>query len=414
MTKICKEFQKIHDEFNEKIEEFQRIYNEVKEKGNVNLGDGKNFFKEIEVLKDEIMEKISEKRQLMFFYSSYSVYKEIEQDLLREGFDQLIEMEMLKDGTIVARTDTLKEDFSVENSLIEINLDNEISVIPIEDKKINRFCVGGNSIFAVSDCDVDGKHSQNLYEINTRNDKVQVVKDLQGKKFVLNDDIFVKGDTFFAIVDLKSTRKGEEDQSGILYKKLGEEAVFLSDEGVDFDEIGLDENTNILSGIAFDENDHEKIFDIKEDDRGEYYFDYRDIELRNETYNRMLNNGSILKEEFENDSDFVNFYVDKACNDKKNKKVLTVENTSSVEVFKLKGGAFAIGKQYFIKNKFVSDVYFVKEDGKVEIIEEIEGRKLGEIEFLKIQADGTLSGEEINGETFMFDGEKYVFLDTNF
>ena len=57
MNKLCEEFQKIEDEFNEKIEEFQKVYDEVKKEGNVNLGGDKNFFKELERFKHEIIEK---------------------------------------------------------------------------------------------------------------------------------------------------------------------------------------------------------------------------------------------------------------------------------------------------------------------------------------------------------------------
>ncbi len=57
MSELCKEFQKIEDEFNERIEEFWREYTEVEEKGNVNLGGGKDFFEELEKFKSEIIEK---------------------------------------------------------------------------------------------------------------------------------------------------------------------------------------------------------------------------------------------------------------------------------------------------------------------------------------------------------------------
>ncbi len=57
MKEVCKEFQKIEDEFNERIGKFQEVYDKAKENRNVNLGGGKSFFEELEKFKSEIKEK---------------------------------------------------------------------------------------------------------------------------------------------------------------------------------------------------------------------------------------------------------------------------------------------------------------------------------------------------------------------
>ncbi len=403
MNQLCEEFQKIHDEFNERVEEFQKIYNEVKKEGSVNLDGGKNFFKEIEVLKGEIMEKMSENRQLRFFDSSYGVWKEIEENVL--GGDYLLqEIEMQKDGSIV---------LNVSSLILSIDTNNKVKAFSEfqenEEEYLEKFFVNNNDIVAITE--VLEEKTKKIYIKKSTQDKFEEISEIEsGEKIksIKKDSVCFSDGVLFALQETLSSDKRE-----IIFKEDNQKANVL--EGIwDMNiESLFTNNDGEVMGLSSTDS-YSKIFRVKKDENDEFFIEYEEKELPKSV--KLLKNQKLVFEKYDEKNNEVDFYyMDKDGNLDKEKILSTKKgHWLDYEVFVLDNGAFGVSSGFDFDENSDCKIHFVNPDGNVEIIEKIQNKKVKGVYELKLQADNSLTGYiDIEGGeegTFMFDGEKYVFV----